>query len=1379
MLISPPSSLRRLLSTLATLSFLLCVQSGAAHAADRRTWDQPFIHDSGMELISEAKRITSAEKGHVVILLDDRKISFDSEGRCTVKSRLVYRIMNQDGMKDWATMQTIWVPGYQDHPVFRARVITPDGVEHQLPQETIGDAPLGNSRNLFSDRKVVRAPLPAACVGAVVEREIVVREKALHFADGNDHRLTFPRGIKIDNIRLTVDYPEELPLRYEVRMLPKVKALTSDESDRKTLLFDFGPLGPIRQTEPGAPGDLQRTPEIALTTARSWSALASGYGRTFDRQLTGSDLSALVQEVVGTSAGRETIIRKLLARLQQDIRYTGIEFGTSSVIPHTPAETLERRYGDCKDQVALLVKMLRTAGVPAHAALLRAGDGRDVDPDFPAMSMFNHVIVYVPGNPALWIDPTDRFTPVGELPLPDQGRLALIADGSTTSLTSTPEAPSARNGYLEVREFHLAEQGAASVNVAATMSGSIAAGFRRVFDGKDKETLRKQMAKHIEQTYLSKNLASVELTNAKDLSLPLTMRLDVQDAKRGFTDGKNAVVAVSALSLTTHLPPLLTADDKGKPAARKSDYLLSLPHVYEMRYRIVPPPGFRAQALPKSEKSALGPMLLEREFRLEPDGVVTAVMRLDTVKRRFTAAEFQAAKEAVKKLRSEKPALIHFEQVAQSLLAAGKVREGLTELRRLSSLHPREALHHIQLAEALLQAGLSGAAKDEAERAVALEPESFLAHRTLGWVLQHDVVGRLRHKGYDRTAALREYRKAKELNQKDLATRADLAILLEFDEDGNRYSRHADLAGAIDEYKSIRSQLNSKNYNRNLLLCLLWSSQWTELKTLALSVEPSDDVNALLLTAVAAEEGVGAALEQAKARISDTAARRKAIEAAAYMLIKVRSYPEAVGLLEEASRGRENAASLRSKINILKKVRPFEKVLASDQGPTSVIRKMLLAVYAPEHAAEFAPDYLALFAPAIREEAALEGAGKEIIGDLGMLRAKARDAEELPKVVLADIILSTTEFRVVGGEDTGYRVEASLSRPSGMSRYRFFVIREKGEYYLLNAVSFGPVGLQVLRQVESGRLVSAKALLDWVREEITPARNDDPLAVNPLLLLWPKDSTMDEARMRLAAAALISDLPTKRAAPLLLKGRAAAKGDALTGIDIALMKAYQVGKRYQELLDLCKELEERHPFSGAIFASRTLSLRALHRYEEVKAEAQARLGKAPKDAAALRVIANCEAGQGDFTGSREWLKKMDEAGVAKAEDYNLLGWIGLFDPADPAAAISYAERAVSLTDGKESAVLHTLSALYAETGKPAEAREMILKSIAAADQQIPHAEHWYVLGRIAEEYGEVEAARTAYSKVTEPEADAGGAVSVSALVRKRMERGDRNAEAHL
>jgi hypothetical protein len=64
---------------------------------------------------------------------------------------------------------------------------------------------------------------------------------------------------------------------------------------------------------------------------------------------------------------------------------------------------------------------------------------------------------------------------------------------------------------------------------------------------------------------------------------------------------------------------------------------------------------------------------------------------------------------------------------------------------------------------------------------------------------------------------------------------------------------------------------------------------------------------------------------------------------------------------------------------------------------------------------------------------------------------------------------------------------------------------------------------------------------------------------------------------------------------------------------------------------------------------------------------------------------------------------------------------------------------------RNHASLNTLAAVYAGLGRPAEAREILLRSLGEA-RPLGGAD-WFVVGRIAEGWGLGDAARAAYARV--------------------------------
>ena len=192
------------------------------------------------------------------------------------------------------------------------------------------------------------------------------------------------------------------------------------------------------------PKDVPSQPVVTFSTGASWQNIAEGYGKIIAEKAAAREVQSLVDGLISGKTTREEKTAAILQYLSKEVRYTGVEFGDAAIIPHAPAETLKQKYGDCKDKATLAVAMLRASGIPAYVALLNVGQRHDVDAEMPGMGLFDHAIVYVPGTPELWIDPTDEYARVGQLPQADQGRLALIARAESAGLVTIPDRPQNR-----------------------------------------------------------------------------------------------------------------------------------------------------------------------------------------------------------------------------------------------------------------------------------------------------------------------------------------------------------------------------------------------------------------------------------------------------------------------------------------------------------------------------------------------------------------------------------------------------------------------------------------------------------------------------------------------------------------------------------------------------------------------------------------------------------------------------------------------------------------------------------------------------------------------------------------------------------------------
>src|SRR5207248_7135733 len=116
------------------------------------------------------------ENAAVDILLDEMKFQFDASRRVQKTQRRVYRLLKKEALDEWSVAAAEWSPWHEERPQIKVRVISTDGVPHQLDAGKISEAPVEQSGQVFRDRRRLIAPLPAVEIGAVVEWQIVIAE---------------------------------------------------------------------------------------------------------------------------------------------------------------------------------------------------------------------------------------------------------------------------------------------------------------------------------------------------------------------------------------------------------------------------------------------------------------------------------------------------------------------------------------------------------------------------------------------------------------------------------------------------------------------------------------------------------------------------------------------------------------------------------------------------------------------------------------------------------------------------------------------------------------------------------------------------------------------------------------------------------------------------------------------------------------------------------------------------------------------------------------------------------------------------------------------------------------------------------------------------
>jgi hypothetical protein len=177
---------------------------------------------------------------------------------------------------------------------------------------------------------------------------------------------------------------------------------------------------------------------IEVSEFASWQEVATWANAMFTLdERSHTEVRKLAARITSENATRDARITAAIRFVQDEVRYLGIEMGRNSHEPLQPWETLESRWGDCKDKTLLLVSLLRELGLEAYPALVNTRLQHRLREKLPSPFLFDHVITQVVDRgKTYWVDGTisDQGGTLGTLETPND-RVALLVRAGTTALT--------------------------------------------------------------------------------------------------------------------------------------------------------------------------------------------------------------------------------------------------------------------------------------------------------------------------------------------------------------------------------------------------------------------------------------------------------------------------------------------------------------------------------------------------------------------------------------------------------------------------------------------------------------------------------------------------------------------------------------------------------------------------------------------------------------------------------------------------------------------------------------------------------------------------------------------------------------------------------
>jgi hypothetical protein len=520
----------RTLPPAALLALCMLAGSQPARCSDAPQW---------MHALVNAPVPVHDEKTDAVLLYSEDTLNVQGNGKIKNTKRRVYKILRPDG-KRFGTVRADFDSETRINSI-HGWCIPAQGKDYEIKdKDAIETALFGvQDGELMSDLKTKLLTIPAADPGNIVGYEIdqEVRPYVLQ-----DVWVFQEVNVPVREARYTLQLPPGWEYKAAWLNHAAMTPTSGGANQWQWVLNDLSAIKPEYNMPPreGVVGQMivSLLPQGAERNKGfvDWNDM----GRWEDRLAQGRrDASAEIKQKVAALTGSSSTslmkMRALAQFVQKDIRYVAIQLGIGGWQPHPASEIFVHHYGDCKDKATLMSSMLKEIGVESYYLSVNTTRGI-ITPDTPATRWFDHVIlavrlpddvkdpslIAVLQHPKLGrlliFDPTDEWTPYGQLRGPLQSNYALLVTPDGGELIKLPQLPTSMNGVERTAKLKLDSAGTLSGDFVEQRNGDYAMYQRAALKSVSKDVDR---IKPIE-TMLSHSLPNFQITKASIMNLNLT-----------------------------------------------------------------------------------------------------------------------------------------------------------------------------------------------------------------------------------------------------------------------------------------------------------------------------------------------------------------------------------------------------------------------------------------------------------------------------------------------------------------------------------------------------------------------------------------------------------------------------------------------------------------------------------------------------------------------------------------------------------------------------------------------------------------------------------------------------------------------------------------
>ncbi len=545
----------------ARRAVLLCfvLSAGAVFAQETNRYQgETWAYLDARRVLAAAAEITPGKYPDCDDATVDKKMVrvYRQDGTGEAQDESFVKVLTEKGKRNNRTIALSFMLPYTTVEVPKIEVYKPDGtvVPVDVPansKEMIDDSQM--SMNIYDpNSKILQVNIPQLDVGDVLHsvtrttthRSIIPGE----FADEN----LFEGQGYIRHTTYVVHSPVDKPLK-RIFIRDEIPGTmvhsTQTEGGENGVLVHRWEVDNVSRMfdEPAMPAYENVLQRLMISTTPTWQDVSKWYWK-----LSQPHLDAITPEmkakVETLTAGAKTDMEKIKAifyYVSKQIRYMGLtpEKDRPGFEPHDVCLTFDKKYGVCRDKAALLVSLLRTAGLNAYPVLIDVGAKKDADVPEP---FFNHAIVSVDlkDRDYVLMDPTDENTR-DLLPDGDRNQSYLVCRPEGENIQLSPIKPADQN-MLRVKTD-------ATLNAAGHLEGKSEVWFdgvndnsyREVFVRMKPDDVRRFFERNLKRTMPGARLKALKLFPENMLDVSSEVRAELEFSADGMTASGNGRSVVS------------------------------------------------------------------------------------------------------------------------------------------------------------------------------------------------------------------------------------------------------------------------------------------------------------------------------------------------------------------------------------------------------------------------------------------------------------------------------------------------------------------------------------------------------------------------------------------------------------------------------------------------------------------------------------------------------------------------------------------------------------------------------------------------------------------------------------------------------------------